>query len=66
MKGYRIRFLFVFFEGEDKSTQKNRNLESHFLDTLSKKVFTHLSNQNRWDISLKTERANMYYDLDSL
>lgn len=67
MKGYRIRFLFVFFfEGKDKSTQKNRNLESHFLDTLSKKVFTHLSNQNRWDISLKTDRANMYYDLDSL
>lgn len=54
-----------FFEREDKSTQKNRNLEAHFLDTLSKKVFTHLSNKNRWDISLKTERANMYYDLDS-
>lgn len=54
-----------FFEGEDKSTQKNRNRESHFLDTLSKKVFTHLSNQNRWDISLKNERTNIYYNLDS-
>lgn len=24
MKGYQIRFLFVFFEGEDKSTQKSK------------------------------------------
>lgn len=45
MKGYQIRFLFVFLKERinQLKSQKNRNLESHFLDTLSKKVFTHLS-----------------------